>query len=186
MTAYHATSKVQIWYQNDDRFRCFNNLLETAATPQQHPQNVLVTNIPEPRTFQGRTPETFSDIHCTRSTKKSKIVKIQTGVKNWSRRAEYIRQHRQSLLLDTQPRKSKMSRQPRKLFLPQPKLQRLKKTQLRRPTCQPVYSNSQTKRNIEDVHIPRSTIHRQKHPTNINASSLNMSFVIDISINQTL
>ena len=52
-----------------------NNLLETAATPQQRPRNALVT------TFKGRTPETFYDIDRTRSTKWSKVDKIPTGVK---------------------------------------------------------------------------------------------------------
>ena len=39
--------KVQKFYKNDDSSWCFNNLLETAATPQQRPGNALTTNIPE-------------------------------------------------------------------------------------------------------------------------------------------
>ena len=58
------------------------------------------------RTFQGRTPETFYDIDCTRSTKIAKHRQSTIRLENWSRWAEYIRQHRQPLLLDTQLRKT--------------------------------------------------------------------------------
>ena len=47
-------------------FWCFNNLLETAATPQQCHGNALITKVPEQSKDKFR--DQFYDIDHTRST----------------------------------------------------------------------------------------------------------------------
>ena len=59
-------------------FWCFNNLLETAATPQR-PGNILVTNIPEHS--KDELQRLFTTSIAPDRQKKPKIVKIPTGVK---------------------------------------------------------------------------------------------------------
>ena len=56
----------------------------------------------QPRTIQGRTPETFYNIECTRWTKRAKNRQSTNRCPTLLRRAEYKRQHRQLLLLETQ------------------------------------------------------------------------------------
>ena len=76
-----------------------------------HHSNVLETlwHKQHSRTFQGTTPGTFYDIDCTRSTKIAKNGQNINRRQNWSRRAEYISQHHQPLLSDTQFEKTPLS-----------------------------------------------------------------------------
>ena len=101
VTTNHATSKkCRFDIKMTAVSGALNNLLETAATPQQRPGDASVTNIPE-----HSTDELLRLFTTSIAPDSQKLSKYQQAW-NLITPAEYIRQCRQSLLSDTQLNKT--------------------------------------------------------------------------------